>query len=300
MCIKTKFVKKISMETIKTEVNYVKDTFEEYLSKKDHISASDIKNFLHSPRYYFYKAFEEVKEPNKTTERHFPIGSALHELVLEQELFKSNYIVAPKFDMRTKDGKIGYAEFLSTSNGKTILFMDEYEMVIKMGVSASKNETFLELIKDSYREVSCYTVDDKTGLKIRMRPDSFANNKSTITDIKTCQQSSPRSFKSDVYKYGYSISSAFYMDFLKRENYVFCAIEKSAPYQTALYVLDDEMTEYGRKMYRMGLDLLKWSMDNNYWCSYNEFEILKECYELENLTDFFDIINKSEKITILR
>jgi hypothetical protein len=90
------------------------------------------------------------------------------------------------------------------------------------------------------------------------------------------------------------------MDFLNRENYVFCAIEKSAPYQTALYVLDDEMTEYGRKQYRMGLDLLKWSMDNNYWCSYNEFEILKECYELENLADFFDIINKSEKITILR
>ena len=144
--------KKISMENIKTlpTVNYVKDTFEEYLSKKDHISASDIKNFLHSPRYYFYKAFEEIKEPNKTTERHFPIGSALHELVLEQELFKTNYIVAPKFDMRTTAGKQGYAEFLATSNGKTILFMDEYEMVIKMGVSASKNETFLETIDRSH------------------------------------------------------------------------------------------------------------------------------------------------------
>ena len=35
------------------QVEYVKDTFEEYLGKKDYISASDIKNFLKSPKYYF-------------------------------------------------------------------------------------------------------------------------------------------------------------------------------------------------------------------------------------------------------
>ena len=284
----------------KPQIEYIKDTFEEYLGKKTHISASDIKNFLHSPRYYYYKAFEEVKEKNKETERHFPIGSAVHEVILEPELFKSNYVIAPKFDMRTKIGKAGYEDFVATSKGKTILFENEYEMAIKMGESASKSDTFTDLIRDSYREVSCYTTDEKTGLLVRMRPDSFAKNKNTITDIKTCQESSPSKFKYDAKKYGYAISSAFYMDFLKRENYVFCAIEKTPPYETALYVLDDEMTEWGRKQYRMGLDLLKWSKDNNYWCSYNEFELLKECYELENLDQFFEIAKASEKITILR
>lgn len=283
-----------------SKIEYVKDTFEEYLTTKTHVSASDIKNFLQSPRYYYYKAFEEVKEKNKLDQRHFPVGSAVHELVLEPDLFWSNYCVAPKFDMRTNAGKQGYAEFLATSGNKTILYEDEMEMALKMAEVGTKNETFMELIKDSYRELSCYTIDEKTGLQIRMRPDSFAKNKSTIVDIKTCKDSSPRGFKKDVYSYGYSISAAFYSDFLKRDYYVFCAMEKQAPYQTALYVLDDEMYEYGRKQYRMALDLLKWSKDNNYWCDYNEFEILKECYELENLNDFFDIKQKSEKITILR
>lgn len=281
-------------------IEYVKDTFSEYLGKKDHISASDIKNFMHSPRFYQYKRFEEVKEQNNLSERHFQVGSAVHEVILEPELFKSNYIIAPKFDMRTKVGKEGYAQFLAISQGKTILFEDEFEMAVKMGENAGKNETFVELIRDSYREVSCYTTDLKTGLKIRMRPDSFAKNKSTITDIKTCIDSSPKKFKHDVYSYGYAISSAFYMDFLRRENYVFCAIEKTQPYEVALYVLNDEITEYGRKQYRMGLDLLKWSLDNNYWCSHNEFEILKDCYALENLADFFEISANSEKITILK
>jgi hypothetical protein len=65
-------------------------------------------------------------------------------------------------------------------------------------------------------------------------------------------------------------------------------------------MLDDEMIEYGRNQYRMGLDLLKWSFDNDYWCSYNEFEMLKECYELGNLDKFFELKETSEKITIIR
>ena len=38
-------------------VEYIKDTFEEYLSKKDHISASDIKSFLTSPKKYHYEKY---------------------------------------------------------------------------------------------------------------------------------------------------------------------------------------------------------------------------------------------------
>lgn len=286
------------MEKVENKIEYVKDSFAEYLGNKERISASDLKNFLISPKYYYYKKFEEEKK--ESTEKHFLIGTALHELILEPHLFKNNYLVIPKFDMRTNVGKTAHAEFLEQAKGKVLLNIDEYEMIIKMGESATTNETFVELIWDSYRELSCYTTDEKTGLQLRLRPDSFAKTKSTITDIKTCQNSSYKAFKSDVYKFGYSITSAFYMDFLNRENYVFCAVEKQAPYQTAIYMLDDEMIAYGRTQYRMALDLLKWSMDNDYWCSYNEFEILKECYELGNLEQFFPLVKESEKITIIR
>ena len=49
----------------------------------------------------------------------------------------------------------------------------------------------------------------------------------------------------------------------------------------------------------MGLDLLKWSYDNNFWCDYNEFELLKECYVLGDLKDFFKTLEKSEMIAVL-
>jgi hypothetical protein len=281
---------------MENKIQYVKDTFEEYLGKKDHISASSIKSFLKSPRNYYYEKYEKV---NKSDQRHFSIGSGLHEMVLEPEIFKTNYVVCPKVDKRTKEGKKTLEEFEETSKGKTILFEDEMEMIRQIAENALNNHTLVELMKDSYRELSCYTMDEKTGLKLKMRPDSLAKTKSTIVDLKTCQDSSPKSFKSDIYKYGYSISAAYYCDFIGRENYVFAACSKTAPYEIALYALNDEMYDYGREQYRIGLDLIKFCQDNNYWPSYNEFELLKECYALGSLDTYFDTLKDSQLITIL-
>lgn len=278
------------------QIQYVKDTFAEYLGKVDYYSASDIKNFLKSPKMFFYDKYTKVKEENQ---RHFAIGSAVHEMILEPQLFNSNYLVAPKFDKRTKEGKESFAKFNEMAQGKTILFEDEYAMVLEMAVNVKNNHTFMELLNDSYYEVSCYTIDATTGLSIRLRPDILPKSKSTIVDIKSCIESSPKRFKSDVYSYGYSISAAFYLDFLKRENYVFAAIEKQAPFQSSLYVLNDDMVEYGRQQYRMALDLIKWSIDNNYWCDYVEFEILKESYVLGSLDTALETIQQSELIKIL-
>jgi hypothetical protein len=280
----------------KNEIEYVKHSFKEYLSKSDFVSASDIKSYLQSPKKYYYDKYEKKE---KEEERYNYIGSAIHEMVLEPHQFFENFAISPKFDRRTKEGKENYLSFSNQNRGKIILFEDEMDIIKEVAENAMKNDTLTELLKDSYKELSCYTIDEKTGLKLKMRPDAFPKTKNTIVDLKSCQDSSPKSFKSNVYSFGYSISAAYYLDFLNRENYVFVALEKQAPYQVALYVLNDEMIEYGRQQYRMGLDLIKWSLDNNYYPSHNEFEVLKESYMLGNLENYFDDIKKSELITIL-
>lgn len=280
------------------KIEFVKDTFEEYLSKKDHISASDIKTFLKSPRSYYYEKFE--KKNKESTARHFVIGSAMHEIILEPHLFKTNYLVAPKVDLRTKEGKEQKAKFEQKAEGKVVLFDDEMEMIKQIAENAMQNHTLVEMMKDSYREVSCYTFDEQTGLKVRLRPDIMVKTKSTIGDLKSCLDSSMRKFKSDIYSFGYSISAAYYCDFIGRENYIFIACSKTAPYEVALYALSDDMFQYGREQYRMGLDLIKFCQDNNYWPSYNEFEVLKDCYLLGSLNTFMDTVKTSELITIIQ
>jgi len=279
------------------KVEYVKDTFDEYLSKSDYVSASDLKTFLKSPRSYFYDKNRTDPKPDK---RHFAVGSALHEYIMEKDQFDKNFLVSPKFDRRTKDGKEKYEQFQLKAQGKTIIDEQEMTMIEQMSINAKMNRTFMELLEGSHYEISCYTVDEKTGLKVRLRPDILPTTRSTIVDIKSCLDSSPKGFKGDVYSYRYSLSSAYYLDFLGRENYVFAAIEKNAPFQASMYVLNDEMTDYGRFQYRMGLDLLKWSLDNNYYCDYVEFEILKESYLLGDLSNVIETIENSELINILQ
>jgi hypothetical protein len=283
------------MEATK-HIEYVKDSFEEYLSKKDHIAASDIKSFLNSPAKYYYEKYVRKEKEEK---KHLTLGSAIHELILEPHLFKTNYVIFPKVDGRTKEGKTAMEKFKEISEGKTILNEDEMEMINGIAKNAMNNHTLVELLKDSYREVSCYTVDEKTGLKIRMRPDILPQTKRILGDLKSCLDSSPKKFKSDCYTYGYSISAAYYGDFLGRENYLFIACAKTPPYEVALYVLNDEMVQYGREQYRMGLDLIKFCTDNNYFPSHNEFELLKMSYDLGTLETFFDDMKDSELITIL-
>ena len=280
------------------KIEFVKDTFEEYLGKSDHVSASDIKTFLTSPRKYYYEKFEKTQKEEKG--RHFSIGSALHEIILEPHLFDSNYIIAPKFDLRTTKGKQDKIDFESTSGGKTLLFEDEMEMIRQIAENALKSHTLVELMKESYRELSVYSEDEQTGLKVRLRPDILSKTRSTIGDLKSCLDSSMRRFKSDIYNYGYSISAAYYCDFIDRENYVFIAAAKTAPYEVAMYALNDDMMQYGREQYRMGLDLIKFCQDNNYWPSHNEFEVLKDCYLLGSLDTFMDTVKTSELITIIQ
>jgi exodeoxyribonuclease VIII len=277
-------------------IEYKKDSFDEYLGKKDHISASDIKNFLHSPKYYFYEKYERGQKDSKS---HINIGSALHELLLEPELFYDHFAVSPKFDRRTKDGKAGFDLFELENEGKIIINENDMEMIRCMCESSLNNQTFIDLMRDSYRETSCYTIDERTGLKIKLRPDAMPQNRPIILDIKSCVDSSFKKFRSDLFNYGYFISSAFYCDYLNKENYVFGAIEKEQPYQLSLFMLSDEIVENGRTQYRMALDLIKWSYDNNFWCDYNQFEALKECYKLENLDSFEDIISNAEMISII-
>jgi hypothetical protein len=288
---------KEAIKPVGHKLEYIKDTFFEYLGKKDHVSASALKSFMKSPRMYYYEQFEKEREEK----RHFAVGSALHEAVLEPELFKTNFIVSPKFDRRTKQGKLDASNFDIDAErlGKTVIVVDEMEMIIKIAENAMKNETLTELIKNSHRELSCYTEDPTTGLKLKMRPDSMHETKSIIVDIKTCLDSSPTKFKKDVYNYGYSISAAFYADFLNRETYLFAACEKQAPYQISIYALSDESMQYGREQYRAGLDMLKWCKDNDFYPDYAQFEVMKNSYALGNLDNFKDTLSKSELITIL-
>lgn len=281
---------------------YVQDTFDEYLSNTAY-SSSDLKSVIACPALFRWNQDQKKSGNHDDAEEkeHYTIGSALHEAVLEPHLFKQHYMVIPKVDRRTSDGKKAYAEFQweAKMGGKMLLNEEQMVLITNMAESARKNPSFITLMQDSYRELSIYAEDESTGLKVRIRPDVFPQKKSTIVDLKTCVSASPKKFKNDAYNHKYGQSAAFYMDVSGRENYIFAAFEKSPPYSLALYQLNDEMVDYGRADYRMALDAIKWCEDNNHWPNYVQWEIWKECYALNDLENYIETIEKSTQIHLL-
>lgn len=266
-------------------IEYKKDTFSVYLSTVDHVSASDIKNFLISPKFYFFNKYENKnKEENKT----LTLGSAIHALVLEPDEFYQHYVVSQKYDLRTKIGKEKSIEFAKQNEGKRVITEDEMKTVVAISNSCKQNKTLVSILEDSTPELSIYTVDKETGLKIRLRPDIYCNSKPTICDLKSCVTSDIKNFKYSVFKYSYHITSAFYSHFSRKPCYVFAALEKEEPNQVSLYTLSPKIINEGKELFRMGLDLLAWSYKHNYWCDYSEFALLKTLYLGDNLDLFFE------------
>jgi exodeoxyribonuclease VIII len=282
---------------MKNKVEYIKDTLESYLNKIEYVSDDDLILFLKSPRAYFFSKNNVDLNNNKLQ---LSIASAVNDYIVGQDLFDVNYIVSEKFDKRTKLGKEAFARFLDFANGKTILSEDEMMMIQQMSISVKMNSDFIELFDNSECEISCYTTDEITGLKIKLRPDVLSDEKNTVVDLRSCLESSPSKFECDVNEYSYSLSAAFYLDFLEKKDYVFAAVEKKPPYQTSLFLLDDSLIKEGRKEYRMALDLLNWSNSNNFWCDYIEFDMLKSIYLDGKLKNALSVIKNMNKIKTIK
>lgn len=175
------------------KIQYVQDSFSKYLSNPA-ISASDIKNFLRCPAYYFYKKYQQQREGAEET-KSLAFGTFLHQFILEPGTIFNDYAIAKKFDQRTTKGKEGLKDFMEENAEKKIVTYEDFEMARNISENARKNKTLNELISESYKELSIYSEDETTGLKIRLRPDIFCRKRSVIVDIKSTMDASPRGLK---------------------------------------------------------------------------------------------------------
>lgn len=161
------------------------------------VNASTLKNMEYSPLHfkYFYD--------NKTSDSNaLKLGRHVHSAVFERETFDTEYLVAPEFTGKTKDGKdssrSGEAlelkkKWYEENKDKSIITIDEKqeaETIRDAVYNHSEAKRLLEL--PSYNELSFVWRDEKTNLLCKGRLDRFLNLKlkdgnsvPTILDLKT-------------------------------------------------------------------------------------------------------------------
>ena len=242
---------------------------EEYHGKTKYESSTTLRKVLVSPKKYLHdKTAESV--PTKAMEE----GTAVHTFFLENELFKNRYCFKPKaFNGRTKEGK----QWIEEHGHLNILPAEWEENLIHM------NHSFLDspakIIYDikGLTELS-YFSEDFCGIKAKCRPDWISSDGHTVVDLKTTQDASPKGFQKSIANFGYHIQSSFYMRVLQNldipvKEFIFIAIEKTAPFCVGVYRASMEMLEEGNKKVDEAINQILWCKENDSYPDYTPNEI---------------------------
>ncbi|SDP70422.1 PD-(D/E)XK nuclease-like domain-containing protein [Desulforhopalus singaporensis] len=211
------------------------------------------------------------------------IGSATHTAVFEPELFTKEYAVAPQVNRRTKEGKAAYAAFLEESEGKTVLTAEDNEQISAIAGAVRNHPLAAAILEEGEAETSIYHLEEFSGELVKVRPDWM--HQDLIVDLKTTDKAGPEDFSRSCFNFRYYVQAGLYLDMANAafrkdlghdrfNNFLFIVVEKSEPYQVAVYFADPEMIDMGRAEYQQNLDLYARLKRENQWPGYNNDKIV--------------------------
>jgi hypothetical protein len=240
-----------------TKLGAIQDTFEQYLSRKDCLSSSDIATLLRSPAEYFNPKAKPAKEPG-----HFILGRAVHCAVIEPAEFMKRYEELDKEQrpnknkgMTAKDNKAWKEQWIKErkAHGIEYLTYNQRLEIAAFKQSIESNPDAMRIMSGCTKFETSYYANIRYAngnFNARCRPDMMGDK--YYVSIKTSKSPLPPKFYSDAAKFEYQAKEAFYWTVLNAvraamglrplENGYIIAVGADA---TAVYELNPEFTRIG-------------------------------------------------------
>jgi hypothetical protein len=204
-------------------------------------------------------------------------GTLVHLAVLEPKRYWTDVAVAPEINRRTKEGKIQWEEFCARNDGKLIIEQNEKEILESMVTAIFAHPAAIRAlpVDSATIEASIFWRDDLTGVDCRCRPD-LIHPRNVIVDLKTCEDASPSGLSRSAAKFRYHVQSAMYLDAYEAATgsravgFSFVAVEKTPPYQVAVYAASSEFVAAGRREYQSDLARYAECLATNQWPGYGD------------------------------
>ena len=196
-------------------------------------------------------------EVQKTTPREatpaMVLGSAIHQAILEPHDFDKKFMVI-EGDGRT--AAVKEAKARAAEAGMAILTSDQMQTVLGVKAAFEGHVTAPNIIAEGVPEVSLFWRDEETGLLLKARPDWL--NGGDVMDIKTTTDARSEAFSRTIANFRYEVQGAMIQDGMRAngmemENFLLIALETTAPFCLAVYRLEPEALEFGRRQYRADL-----------------------------------------------
>lgn len=245
-------------------------TNDDYHSLPDSVSCSGLKHLLRSPAHFqTYLDQTHDDKPN--------LGSALHCLVLEGDVFNDTYI----YFTGDRRGKV-YNEFVAANPGKIILTEKEWITVHRMfkAVVTFADYPLWAALQSSKREMSVFWTDEETGVQCRVRFDALCAPYANF-DLKSTTDARPEYFIKQAVRLDYDLQAAMYTEAARRFTgeilpFYFVAIEDAEPNGVFLLEAGQSMIDNGWRKFRKALNLYKQCTSTKTWPGYaNPFSTLE-------------------------
>lgn len=237
------------------------------------IDAINISKLVHFERSAAH-AHEAIFHPKAPTKA-MVFGTRAHALILEPARFETAYVVPPKVDRRTTDGKRVWAEWEAAHPDAECVDADDYTALKGMQAAVWADPFGAELLRGGHNEVCVVWKDEDTGLLCKALLDHLGafDGWSVIVDLKTLEDARRRAFTSSVKKLFYGARAAFYLDGCnalapRERRFVWLAVETEAPHAVKLYEALPDALEAGRSRYRRWLRRYADVLASGEWPSY--------------------------------
>lgn len=252
---------------------------EEYHSRPE-FSSSQLKDMLRSSAHFYSNNI--LKEVERETKTAMSFGTLAHTLFLEPEQFEHEFIIAPKFDRRTKAGKEEALAWEQANQGKILVDAEQVEGAKRIVANLQKLSSYTDM-QNNYGmpEASIFFTDPVYGLELRIRPDwhiapckAFPNG--LILDLKTTTDARAHAFSKKCSDFGYDLSAAMYREgfqqYYRTEDkppFILLVAESSIPHNVKQYKAADLFLSVGESRYNKAKELLAESLLINEWDGYS-------------------------------
>ena len=165
----------------------------------------------------------------------------MHCAVLEPDVFEREYIAAPKFDLRTNNGKAEKSTFAEANADKCIIEIDDY---LRCKHIAFNVRTIAgDLLRNGKAEQSFFADDD--GLTVKCRPDYYIESAGVVVDLKTIEDISEYGIKKAIANYRYDRQDAHYLRTLylagkKAKTFLFIFAESNPPHMVKIREIEHQ------------------------------------------------------------
>jgi AraC-like DNA-binding protein len=124
----------------------------------------------------------------------------------------------------------------------------DYSMCMEVAASARQHPLLLEMLYHPASKTEHTGYFEIEGTPCKVRPDLYNSENGMVIDLKTTMDASEKGFAKSVRQFGYAFQAAFYMTALRQmgeqpKQFVFLVVEKSEPYATACYHIDNNDIE---------------------------------------------------------